>query len=79
MAVELGLPTASEGPSLSRRMAWLSGASRSYETANPFSTLRDVLRTWWGRADFETVEASVVAAGIDDPDIPSLVAHLGGV
>jgi class 3 adenylate cyclase/tetratricopeptide (TPR) repeat protein len=61
------------------KMAWLSGASRSYETANPFSTLRDVLRTWWGRADFETVEASVVAAGIDDPDIPSLVAHIGGV
>ncbi|MEA1903219.1 MAG: adenylate/guanylate cyclase domain-containing protein [Actinomycetota bacterium] len=75
--------TVAEHSEESGDLAWLTGSSRSYDSGNPFSTLRDLLREWWDiqRDDdgFDIVESSTTAAGLDDPDMPAFLAHLAEV
>lgn len=69
-------------PDESGDLNWLRGTSRSYESTIPFSTIRDMLRRWWGieEADgFEQVAEAVGLTDVDDPDAPALLAQIAGV
>jgi class 3 adenylate cyclase/tetratricopeptide (TPR) repeat protein len=63
-------------------VAWMSGSSRSYDASNPFSTIREMARTWWGVGQdddgFEAVQAACSSVGVSDPDIVALLANLAG-
>ncbi|MGD2043059.1 MAG: adenylate/guanylate cyclase domain-containing protein, partial [Acidimicrobiia bacterium] len=62
---------------------WLSGASHSYESGKPFSTISDTLNRWWsvagGAADFARIEEALATEGLDDPDLAAYLAHVSGV
>lgn len=64
-------------------LAWLSGESRSYDSSNPFATVRSMLRGWWGMGrsggDIDVVRAANEAVGISDPDVTALLSNIGGV
>lgn len=64
-------------------MPWMTGAGRSYDTASPYSAIRDLLRRWWGLADaadpYDRVRAAVDAAGVDFGDAAALLSYLAGV
>lgn len=64
-------------------LAWMFGVSRSYDSANPFSTVRDMLRGWFGvdgsEGDFVRVTEAVDAIGVEDRDMPAYLGYLAGV
>lgn len=64
-------------------VAWLTAASRSYDSGNPYSTVTEMLTRWWFGAesqhDFDHVAAAVAAAGVEDPDATALLSHVTGV
>jgi class 3 adenylate cyclase/tetratricopeptide (TPR) repeat protein len=65
-------------------LTWMVGASRSYDSGNPFSTVRNLLRRWWsidGAADpFGRVEEAVAAVGLEDlPDAAAYLGYVGGI
>lgn len=63
-------------------VTWLSESSRSYDSRDPFATIRNLLRRYWGstnsQPEYESVFEALSAAGIDDPDSVALLAYLAG-
>jgi len=63
--------------------SWMFGASRSYDSAKPFSTIRDLLRRWWdvdaADDEFGRVEAASADSGAEDPDTAAFLAYIGGI
>jgi class 3 adenylate cyclase/tetratricopeptide (TPR) repeat protein len=64
-------------------VAWMLGASRSYDASTPFSAIGDLLRRWWGfnGADrpFARVEESVARVGLGDRDAAAYLGYIGGI
>ena len=62
---------------------WMFCASRSYDSAIPFSSIADLLRRWWRIAEahepFGRITDAVAAVGQTDPDAPALLAHIADV
>ncbi|MEJ2085963.1 MAG: adenylate/guanylate cyclase domain-containing protein, partial [Acidobacteriota bacterium] len=57
-------------------------SSRSYDARDPFATVRNLLRRYWGTPDVglehDTVVAALSAVGLEDPDYAALLAYLTG-
>ncbi|MGH3649673.1 MAG: ATP-binding protein, partial [Acidimicrobiia bacterium] len=64
-------------------VSWMFGASRSYDSNKPFSTIRDLLRRWWdideAADEFGRVEAASADSGVEDPDTAAFLAYIGGI
>ena len=64
-------------------VVWLSEACRSYDSNDPLSTVRNLLRRFWGVSegppDFDLVTRAADATEIDNPDTVAALSHIGGV
>jgi class 3 adenylate cyclase/tetratricopeptide (TPR) repeat protein len=62
---------------------WLRGSTRSYDAANHYSSIAEILRHWWfgenSEPDFAGVEAAVAHEGLDDSDMATYMAMIAGV
>ncbi len=67
----------------SGELSSMFSVSRSYDSETPLSTIRDLLRRWWSvdgtPGDSAIVQRAVSAAGLDDPDAPTLLAYVAGL
>jgi class 3 adenylate cyclase/tetratricopeptide (TPR) repeat protein len=72
--------TLAKDPAAAGDLAWLFGASQSYDASIPMAGIRDVLQRWFrldGTGGFERIEAATVLVELDD--VATFLGYIAGV